>query len=85
MIINKSQDIYEISDTFKNEDVVGQGSVGVNGNIIINVTIGEDPVFYNLFPNQDSCGINATVKQFDPDVIQYLTDLAGAILNLKQS
>ena len=81
MVINKSQDVYEITDTFKNQEVSGQGSVNSDGNVLVNVTIGSTPVYYNVFPTQGSCGINATIEQFDVDLIKYLTDLANAIIN----
>lgn len=81
MVINKSQDVYEITDTYKNQTVSGQSSVSTEGNVIINITIGNKEVFYSVFPSQNSCGINASIEQFDVDLIKYLTDLANSIIN----
>lgn len=82
MNINKSQDVYEISDTFKNLEVSGQSSVSTSGDINIHINIGDDEVFCNVFPSKINCGINMTINKFDVDVIKYLTDLADAIINL---
>jgi len=80
MQINKLQDLYEITDTYKNQEVSGNVTIS-SDSTIINLTIGGKEAFCNLFPSNDSFGINITIEQFDPDLINYLIDIANTFIN----
>ena len=80
MQINKLQDLYEITDTYKNQEVSGNVTIS-SDSTIINLTIGGKQTFCSLFPSNNSFGINITIEQFDPDLIKYLIDIANTFIN----
>lgn len=81
MNIQKSQDVYKITDTYNNKSVTGTASVDSDNNIVINLTIDDEDMCLNVFPNQNTYGINATVKQFNADTIKYMIDVATNFIN----
>ena len=81
MEIKKTRDVYEITDTYKGQSVTGTGSTDAAGNVVVNLTIGNVEVYYNVYPSENSYGINITIGQFDADIVKYLTDIANTIIN----
>lgn len=81
MNIQKSQDVYKITDTYDNKSVTGTASVDTDNNIVINLTIDNENVCLNIFPGQNTYGINATVGQLDSDLMKYMIDVATNFIN----
>lgn len=73
--------MYKITDTYDNKSVTGTASVDSDNNIVINLTIDNENVCLNIFPGQNTYGINATVEQLDSDLMKYMIDVATNFIN----
>lgn len=81
MNITKSQNVYEITDTYKDHNVTGTCAVDPVGNIAIHLIINQQEIFFNTYPGQDTCGINATIEHFDVDLLKYIIDITDIFIN----
>jgi hypothetical protein len=73
--------VYKITDTYDNKSVTGTASVDSDNNIVINLTIDNENACLNIFPSQNTYGINATVEQLDSDLMKYMIDVATNFIN----